>query len=182
VRYVRHTYSDGSVHLFEQFEGNRREISPQQYDYLQWLREGNVPDEMITQAPKPQKPIEKTEEEKQRDLERKRKSAIDNIAVTKWNYIDRGFEHAGHMIDTNADSRSLLNAAATRCLIDPGFVFNWKTKGGAYLTLNRDLLMALCIKVSNFVEEAFIKEASLIKQIAECKTEEEIEKINWGEV
>lgn len=81
-------------------------------------------------------------------------------------------------IKTDRESQALITGAALQAFVDPDYTCTWKTVDG-FVELTSLQIKGAAMYVRSHVQGCFNKEASLVVQIQEAETPEELEAIVW---
>ena len=92
-----------------------------------------------------------------------------------------GIEYKNVKIASDRESQLLISSAVVTTLVDPEYVFNWKSWDGTAIQLNADDIKEVAKIIRDHVQKCFDHEIELIKEVEKCTTEEELDAIRWDE-
>lgn len=110
------------------------------------------------------------------DVLKRRK--YEEIAAKRFQFESGGVQYDGHTYKTDRESASLLKGAYDKAKNDSSYIVNWKTVDG-FVTLTADKVIEIYDRVSGHIQSAFDAEMVIDKQIAEAKTEKQLDDIVW---
>ena len=101
-----------------------------------------------------------------------------DIASARYEAEIAGVEAGGMTIKTDRESQALITGAALQAFVDPDYTCTWKTVDG-FVELTSLQIKGAAWYVRSHVQGCFNKEATLVAQVQEAQTPEELESIVW---
>lgn len=86
------------------------------------------------------------------------------VAAARYLRETAGIAIDGIRVDTSRDSQALITGAALSAMLDPGYVFRWKTPAG-FVELTAEQILGVAQAVRAHVQACFDREAELLAEI-----------------
>ena len=97
------------------------------------------------------------------------------IAARRWQAEVAGIQVGGVHVNTDDRSKLLINGATVEAMRDPGYVMQWKTRGG-FVEMTAEEVITVSRAVRAHIQACFNREAELLSElVAEAFTPEMID-------
>lgn len=111
------------------------------------------------------------------EILKERKKA--EIAAARYEVETEGITVNDIYISTNDRTRSQITEAAFQAFIDPTYKLAWKVDADVYIDLDAAQILVITSAIRKHVQDCFDKEKRLLAAMNACKTEAELNKIQW---
>ena len=153
-----------------------KEVKPEK----EWTQYYGAPDVIVSdgRATATYPVLDYSSEEVKEILSNAKGRKLADIASARYEAEIAGVEAGGMTIKTDRESQALITGAALQAFVDPDYTCTWKTVDG-FVELTSLQIKGAAMYVRSHVQGCFNKEATLVAQVQEAETPEELEAIVW---
>ena len=146
----------------------------------EWTQYYGAPDVIVSdgRATATYPVLDYSSEEVEEILSNAKGRKLADIASARYEAEIAGVEAGGMTIKTDRESQALITGAALQAFVDPDYTCTWKTVDG-FVELTSLQIKGAAMYVRSHVQGCFNKEATLVAQVQEVQTPEELEAIVW---